>query len=239
MDGWSKKLVWLEAASTNNDPKVIAHYYLNTVKKFGFLPSIIRGDHGTELAYVQDLHMALRFDRSDEHAGRNSFLRGKSTHNQRIEAYWRLFKQHMGESFIQIFKSMQDANELDITDPLQIECLRFCFGDLIKKHIKLTKKEWNEHRVRKQNNRNILGGIPNQLFHCPEKYNGVDCRKPVDLENIDFLLKEYSTEPKMFSSDFEELVKIVMKHANKEILEVITAEDAYVLYKTIVKAISE
>ena len=184
--------------------------------------------------------MALRFDHSDVNAGRKSFLRGKSTHNQRIEAYWRLFKQHMGESYIQIFKSMQNDNSKSmLNDPLQIECLRFCFGKLIQRDIELTKREWNEHKVRKQSNRDILGDIPNQLFHCPERYNGVDCRKPVNLETIDTLIKEYSSEPKLYSSDFEDLVTLVMKHSNKQIKEVVTAEDAYILYRTILKAISQ
>ena len=45
IDGFSKKVIWIEMSTTNNDPDVIAHYYLQTIKKCKFLPAVIRTDH--------------------------------------------------------------------------------------------------------------------------------------------------------------------------------------------------
>lgn len=33
IDSWSRKLLWLEVSSTNNNPDVVAHFYLTTVRK--------------------------------------------------------------------------------------------------------------------------------------------------------------------------------------------------------------
>ena len=48
IDGFSRRILWLEVASTNSDPKVIAQYYLDYVRQFGGTARIIHGDRGTE-----------------------------------------------------------------------------------------------------------------------------------------------------------------------------------------------
>ena len=88
---------------SNNDPEVIAHYYLHLIKKCGFVPTIIRTDHGTEVSIMEVLQIALRYNHTDEHAVEKSFLKGKSTNNQRIECYWRQFQQHMGIKQMELF----------------------------------------------------------------------------------------------------------------------------------------
>ena len=37
VNSFSRKLIWLEVASTNNSSSVIAGYYLNAVEKYGVL----------------------------------------------------------------------------------------------------------------------------------------------------------------------------------------------------------
>lgn len=94
----------------------------------------------------------------------------------------------MGAFYINLFKTMEQENLLNVSNPVHIECLRYCFGDIIKEDILLTRKEWNEHRVRKQNNRNVEGGVPNVLFKCPEQFGTIDFRKPLNLEHIQHLI---------------------------------------------------
>ena len=48
VDGYSRRIMWLEVGSTNNDPFVIAQYYLDCVRQVGGTPKIIRADCGTE-----------------------------------------------------------------------------------------------------------------------------------------------------------------------------------------------
>lgn len=230
IDGFSKKVLWIDVATSNNDPTIIAYFYLAAVKKFKLLPTLLRTDHGTECGLMEDIHMALRSDHGDEHAGVKSFLRGKSTHNQRIESYWRQFRQHVGDFYIILFKVMENDNLLDLSNPVHIECLQYCFAGLVQREITATKKEWNEHRIRKQNCANVVGGIPNEVYHCPENVGGRDCRQTVDEEVIQILLDKYAKKPVLYSDNIRELVNIAAPNASAPV----TAEDAFNLYITMI-----
>ncbi|XP_071134131.1 uncharacterized protein [Mytilus edulis] len=89
IDGYSRRILWLKAGCSNNNPRYIAKFYIDFVKELRRVPRAIRADAGTENVLVKDLHIALRFDHGDEISGLNSFLTGRSTGNQRIERLWR------------------------------------------------------------------------------------------------------------------------------------------------------
>jgi len=80
--------LWLKIGTTNNDPRVTARYFLQTVQKLQYLPNKMRSDKGSENSLICKLQVSLRLSHDDEDAGENSFKQGKSTRNQRIEAYW-------------------------------------------------------------------------------------------------------------------------------------------------------
>ena len=85
IDGFSRNIVWLEASTTNSDPKVVAYYYIQAVKRKAGCPRRIRSDMGTENTYIEQMQIFLRWNHQDEMTEPKSFLYGKSTHNQRIE----------------------------------------------------------------------------------------------------------------------------------------------------------
>lgn len=90
---------------------------------------------------------------------------------------------------------------IDIKNSTHIECLRYCFGPLIKRDLLLTKKKWNQHTIlllRKQNRPNTLKGIPNVLYQFPERYQAKDCRNTVNIDHLEFLKKEYLLNLKQF-----------------------------------------
>lgn len=192
----------------------------------------MRTDKGTEANLMEVLHIVLRYDHEDDLAGYRSFLRGKSTRNQRIESYWRQFRQHLGDFYIDIFRKMESYKLLDINNSLHIECIRFCFGNLIEEEILITQKEWNEHRIRKQNNRGILSGIPDEMYKCPELFGAVDYRKEVNLDHVEKLMKHVK-EPFLVSQTFKELLNVLMPNYEKPC----TAEMCLKLYVDIVESI--
>ncbi|XP_043463829.1 uncharacterized protein LOC122499503 [Leptopilina heterotoma] len=182
---------------------------------------------------MENLQMALRYRHDDENSGIKSFLRGKSTRNQRIESFWRQFRQRMIDFYITLFKAMEGENILNVTNPLQVECLRYCFGDLIKEEIQITVKEWNQHLVRKQKNRNVAGGIPNLLYKCPEKFAFEDYKKDVDSDYVLRLQEHFTTEPRLVSLEFEKLADELLKNQRRPT----TVDEAYILYLNLNKAI--
>lgn len=60
IDGFSKKVLTIRVSRTNNNPEVIAHYFHDLVKKFNFLPSLLRTDKGNEAIYMGEIQMMLR-----------------------------------------------------------------------------------------------------------------------------------------------------------------------------------
>jgi hypothetical protein len=48
IDGFSRRIVWLQVSCTNNDPRVIGWYYLNAVNSMYVCPTQLRSDRGSE-----------------------------------------------------------------------------------------------------------------------------------------------------------------------------------------------
>ena len=96
---FSRHIIWLEVGTSNNDPGVIAHYYLCSIQQLqgivccihpkpchhksgGIgLPSIIRCDLETENSTIAYLQPYLRRNCSDS-AREMSFRYGRSVSNQ-------------------------------------------------------------------------------------------------------------------------------------------------------------
>jgi hypothetical protein len=132
IDGYSRRIMWLEVGSTNNNPKLIANYFLETVKTNSCVPRIIRADCGTENSIIAVLQPLLRFNHQDSLAGIKSFIYGRSTSNQRIERWWGYLRSQGLNWWINTFKDLRDAGHFDAFDPVQVECIRFCFTEVLQ-----------------------------------------------------------------------------------------------------------
>ena len=208
---------------------MIGRYFLEAITKRQIISTVLRKDFGTENSNLRDFQQALRYNHYDDQAGENSFIFVKSTANQRIERFWSHFRRHTLDFFIALFKNMEDLNLLNVKNPIHIEVLRYCFGPIIEHYIKLSKKEWNDHRIRKQNFRNIAGGIPNVLYYCPEFHNGVQCGKAVNLDHVKILLKEYTSEPYLVDPEVKTILDDLFGHEAPH-----TSEQALYLYFKII-----
>jgi hypothetical protein len=71
IDGFSRRLVWLKVSRTNNDPAVVAGFFLEAAQHEGGCPTILRTDNGTENTVMASVQSYLRADGQDEHAGTN------------------------------------------------------------------------------------------------------------------------------------------------------------------------
>ncbi len=101
ISSFSRRIIWLELLTTNNDPNVILLSYLLAILrnngtcldvgvhrcKFMHMslsigcPSIVRSDCGTENTSLAVIHMALRHSHTDEFKGEKRFRFGSSTTN--------------------------------------------------------------------------------------------------------------------------------------------------------------
>ena len=96
VDGFSRRILWLDVNSTNKNPRVIASHYLDTVEQLGGVPRRLRCDKGTENVVIGTLQQFFRWNDDDDFAGSKSFVEGESSGNQRIEAWWSKFREGGG-----------------------------------------------------------------------------------------------------------------------------------------------
>ena len=66
---FNRRILWLEVASSNNDPKIVAQYYLDCVRQLGATVRIILGDRGTAMVNVAAIQRFFRRSSEDDFSG--------------------------------------------------------------------------------------------------------------------------------------------------------------------------
>ena len=204
IDGFSRCILWLEACCTNNDPRIIAGFYLNFIKRVGGVPRVVRGDAGTENIWVRDMQRAFRFNDRDNMSGMNSFISGRSSGNQRIERFWGTLRLGFTAFWRNYFRDMVDRGLLRTDDPVHLECLRYCFMSLIQRDLDAFVELWNLHRIRVQRHTEVPNGIPIVMYSQPEAYGTCDYLFPLpcDLETLNDIQARYTkTKPRLGCRD--------------------------------------
>lgn len=102
IDGFSRKIIWLKASFTNNDPSVIGGYYVKAVAEVDDCPSRIRADNGTENRHVEVYQTFLR------HNANACFMYWKSQLNQRIEAWWGMLRRQCVQYWMDLLHMLAD-----------------------------------------------------------------------------------------------------------------------------------
>ena len=92
IDGYSRKILWLNVSPTNNDPQVIATYFIECIEKLSLIARLARSDRGSENTILGGIQKYLPREHSDSLACDESFRYGSSVSNQRIESWWVFFK---------------------------------------------------------------------------------------------------------------------------------------------------
>ena len=175
VDGWDKLAPFgffvhgaAEVNSTNKNPRVIASNYLNAVQQLGGVPRRMRCDRGTENTIIGTLQQFFRWYDDDHFAGSVSFIDGKRTGNQRIEAWWSKFREGGGGWWwINFFKDLRDCG-LYHDDYLATKCLRFFFLPILRQELYLVAELWNTHNIQRQKRLEIEVGKPDVMFFTPE-----------------------------------------------------------------------
>ena len=108
----------------------MAGYFLDAVIEHGGCPRIVRGDAGTENVHVQRIQEQLMSVRPGGASG--SYIKAKSTSNQRIEAFWgQLLRKQSMIHWIDLFKTLEDAGYF-LGDFVDKNLMQFTFMSLIQ-----------------------------------------------------------------------------------------------------------
>ena len=121
IDGFSRRMIWLKLERSNNDPKVIGVLFRDAVIEAGGCPTILRTDRGTENVIMSSAQCFLRRNGTDSLAGLKAHRYGSSHSNQRIEAWWAYLRRSWSSWWINFFKDMIDAGNLDASNRMHLE----------------------------------------------------------------------------------------------------------------------
>lgn len=217
IDGFSRRILWLQVGHSNNNPRVIASYFYECVKQLGGTPLICRGDRGTENGMVAAMQRFFRRDGIDEFSQEKSFLYGRSVSNQRIEAWWSYLRKTDTNWWMNYFKDLRDQGLYDDSNPVHVECLKFCYMPLIKEELDRVAQQWNLHMIRPSTNEQSPSGRPDTIFFIPEAFNSSSYLQDVDPQDLVVARDTCCEIPQDASFEtFSELAQIIMTENNIE-----------------------
>lgn len=212
IDGYSRKLLWLNADYSNKNPSLIANYYTTTVKELGGAPSVLRCDPGTETFDVADIQTLLREGHNDTMAN-VAVMYGSSTHNQRIERWWGFLRQSLITDYQMILSGMRDTGLLDTSDPIHMDCVRFCFTGVLRKELNGMKEHWNSHRVRRMKHIQGPTGIPNMIYNSPELFGSQNYLHAVNIDHLNQCIR-IKTSPYSEYGCREDFAEVAVRFMN-------------------------
>ena len=185
IDGFSRISMWLDVAASNNDPFHVCTNFADTVISLGGIPYVIRADRGTENGNIEMMQTYLRSINRDTRSSLHAtFLYGKSTANQRIEAWWSKFQPQGMLYWMNHFKELSYAGIFDTSDEVDIQCARFCYMNLLRSNLQVISQLWNTHHLRKSRNRDSPHGKPEVIYHFPEMYGSRNCLRSVNAGDL-------------------------------------------------------
>ena len=179
IDGFSRKIIWQNVSSSNDNPTYIAYYFIQIISELGRITQVIRGDRVSENMTLCGTQRFLRRSFSDSFSGYDSSRYG-STSNQRIEAWWSQFRKAKGTWWINFFKDLIDSNVYDKNINYHVEIIGFCFMFILQQELDEMKPMWNTHYIREERNSECPPGRPNVLYFIPEQLGGRSFRFPVN-----------------------------------------------------------
>ena len=207
--GFSLQIIWLKVAPSNKNPSTIASYYYSAVREMGGVPTRIRSDD-MENSIIETIQIFVRSAHDDEFAGIESFLKGTSPANQRIESFWSQLAKDRPMWWRQFSGKLSSLGFVDGSSLIVQECLQFCFMGSLREELDEFKNCWNCHLIATSHGSTLPRGRPYSLYCLPELYEGESFRKDVDLEELEeFNDPAFIRETDDISDDFKEFVSVL------------------------------
>eukprot|EP00794_Sanderia_malayensis_P013298 gene13298-14671_t len=184
----------MDATDTSNTDELIQNYFTLTI-----LPSL-----STLKRRLQDLQLRRR---SSSHVHVVSADELKLAIQEELvgsgdgPGWWRNF-----------FKDLRDFDLLNDSDPVQVECLRFCFMSILRKELHKVAESWNQHIISRSKFGNSSGprGRPDCMHFLPNLYDVEDCKVDIDLDEIEEFYDDAAMNVRDYSEEFEEFALTVM-----------------------------
>ena len=143
---------------------------------------------------------------------------GRSVSNQRIEAWWSQLRRGCTNWWMEHFKELRESGCYCDSNVVHVECLRFCYMDLIRDELYRAASLWNNHRMRPSANCESPGGRPDLLFSLPEVSDTRDFIVEADRDDNtlcqQLVCNSSSLQLLNCTPEFSDLANIIMHEKN-------------------------
>lgn len=164
IDAYSRYVIWAYVGISSRTKVSVLRQYCEIIQHFGFIPEIIRSDHGIETDMIADCHFQL----SNQYGGaefNECFFYGTSRANQRIESFWGQTTKSSVYYWQDYFKALEDNHLWSKQEPADRIALLAVYMPIIRLAIHQFTDVWNRHKIRKQRKRPwVVPGRPQDLY---------------------------------------------------------------------------
>ncbi|KAF8259295.1 hypothetical protein EI94DRAFT_1707224 [Lactarius quietus] len=170
LDPFPGVIHWCKVWWTVWNPKVIAHFYLDTARSIGGIPLITQSDPGTENVNVAYAQTALHHQMDP--------LMGQFSIDGSPKIHWSVFQRDWAIGFQALLDKGVDNGYYDIGDPLECLLFRFVFIPFIQQEVEAWKV--------------LPNGIPMLILQKPHKWKAVDYKISIPSTDFDEIEKKYA-----------------------------------------------
>ncbi|ELT92160.1 hypothetical protein CAPTEDRAFT_215021 [Capitella teleta] len=150
----------------NDDVRVIIRCLDPEGVVFRGCSRIVRGDAGTENVNVERIQVHLMGN--GRNGCRTTYIKSKSTSNQRIECFWGQLRKQCAEYWIVLLSTLEDKWNFE-ADFVDKSLCQFCFVGQLQNELDAMLLSWNNHVIRKTR-RGLPSGRPSVMYEFPSLY---------------------------------------------------------------------
>ncbi|RPA91625.1 hypothetical protein L873DRAFT_1713249, partial [Choiromyces venosus 120613-1] len=201
IDAYSHYIVWYYVDISNRTAVSVNKQYLRLLRTTLCMSKLICSNKGMEIVLLAQSHITLRRANKPDLPFHKAYSYGKSTKNQRIEAWWNLLMEGQTQEWKVFFAELEEEGQFDGGD-IDKSCLQYIYMDIICSHIHQFIAIHNSHSISEQCLRShyLPTGQPFLLYHYPEGVR--DYKEPVNIDTLaalkaevkDFNLDQYLSE---------------------------------------------
>ena len=133
IDGFSRKILWLDVTRSSNSPDNIATYFSTTAKDSRGCSRQLITDLGTENGLAASMQCCF-------HDYTDADRCVSSPRNQRIEEWWSFYSRSRSTWWRNFFQDLEFEGVLDSSSKLSMECLWYCFAPVIQKDLDIVQE---------------------------------------------------------------------------------------------------